>query len=115
MANERARWLRRNRTSAELRLWWHLRGLKARGHKFRQQAPIDHFIVDFVCLSARLVIEVDGATHSTDEEKVRDAVRERYLVEQGLRVLRLRNADVYDNLDGVMETILRVSETPTRS
>lgn len=55
--------MRKNKTSAERRLWWSLRSLEPRGYKFRQQGPIDQFIADFVCLSHRLSIEVDGATH----------------------------------------------------
>jgi very-short-patch-repair endonuclease len=100
MPNERARELRRNRTSAERRLWWKLRELKRAGFKFRQQVPIDHFVVDFACLSKRFVIEVDGGTHGTDEEIARDRARERYLREQGFRGLRVWNAEVRENLEG---------------
>jgi very-short-patch-repair endonuclease len=62
MANERARSLRHNSTNAERRLWYFLRGLKPQGYKFRRQVPVDQYIVDFACLSARLIIEVDGDT-----------------------------------------------------
>jgi very-short-patch-repair endonuclease len=113
MANERARHLRRNRTSAERRLWRELRQLKQIGCKFRQQVPIDHFIVDFACLSQRLIVEVDGGTHSTVEEAARDARRERYLKAQGFRVLRVWNSDVRENISGVMDTIVAVLDTPT--
>jgi len=113
MANERARYLRRNRTTAERRLWWQLRELKRIGFKFRQQVPIDHFIVDFVCLSQRLIIEVDGGTHSTDAELRRDRTRERYLRDQGFRVMRFWNADVRQNMEGVMDTIVAALHTPT--
>jgi very-short-patch-repair endonuclease len=113
MANERARHLRRNRTSAERRLWRELRQLKQIGCKFRQQVPIDHFIVDFACLSRRLIVEVDGGTHSTDEEVARDARRERYLKAQGFQVLRVWNSDVRENISGVMDTIVGVLDTPT--
>ena len=104
--NERARWLRKERTAAERRLWWKLRELKQAGFKFRQQVPIDHFIVDFACLSERLIIEVDGGTHSTDKELARDATRERYLRDEGFRILRFWNADVMQNLEGVMDMIV---------
>ena len=106
MANECARHLRRNRTLAERRLWWKLRELKQAGFKFRQQVPIDHFIVDFACLSKRLIIEVDGGTHSTDHEIASDGRRERYLKDQGFRVLRVWNSDVRQNIHGVMDTIV---------
>jgi very-short-patch-repair endonuclease len=110
MANERARALRKRKTSAEIKLWWHLRGLKPRGWKFRQQAPIDHYIVDFVCLSHRLIIEVDGATHRTTDERANDARRESYLRDQGFVVLRVGNRDVYENMEGVMDTIVHALE-----
>jgi very-short-patch-repair endonuclease len=113
MANERARQLRRNRTSAERRLWRELRQLKQIGCKFRQQVPIDHFIVDFACLSRRLIVEVDGGTHSTDREVARDARRERYLKAQGFQVVRVWNSDVRENISGVMDTIVAVLDTPT--
>jgi very-short-patch-repair endonuclease len=113
MANERARLLRKNRTTAERRLWWQLRELKRSGFKFRQQVPIDHFIVDFACLSERLVIEVDGGTHSTSEELRRDANREQHLRNQGFRVLRFWNLDVRENIEGVMDTIVAALHTPT--
>ncbi len=113
MADERARWLRRNRTTAERKLWYHLRALKAEGHKFRQQAPIDGYIVDFVCLSARLIVEVDGATHSTEEEIARDNARDTYLRAQRFRVLRVTNGDVASNIEGVMDGIVAILSTPT--
>jgi very-short-patch-repair endonuclease len=113
MANERARHLRRNRTLAERRLWWKLRELKQVGFKFRQQVPIDHFIVDFACLSKRVIVEVDGGTHSTDPELARDARRERYLRDQGFHVVRVWNSDVRQNIHGVMDTIVGALETPT--
>jgi very-short-patch-repair endonuclease len=112
MANERARALRRNRTKAEQQLWFQLRALKAIGFKFRQQVPIDHFVVDFACYSARLIIEVDGGTHGTDGEFSRDLLRERYLTDQGFRVLRFWNNDVVLNTERVMDTIIAVLESP---
>jgi ring-1,2-phenylacetyl-CoA epoxidase subunit PaaD len=111
-ANERARQLRKERTTAERRLWWKLRELKQAGFKFRQQVPIDHFIVDFACMSERLIIEVDGGTHSTDEELAKDATRERYLRGQDFRILRFWNSDVMGNIEGVMDTIVGALEPP---
>ena len=120
MANEKARSLRKNKTSAERRLWWYLRGLKPRGCKFRQQAPIDRYVVDFVCLSHRIIVEVDGATHGNQAEPERDARRANYLESQGFKIIRGRHCDVYDNIQGVMELIVhslegRDPETPTPS
>ena len=108
MANERARELRNNATAAERRLWHRLRVLKVSGQKFRRQVPIDHFIVDFACLSHRLIIEVDGATHAMDAEIASDIRRQRYLESQGFMVLRFKNADVATNIDGVMDVIVGV-------
>src|SRR4029450_7211241 len=113
MANERARQLRRKRTTAQRRLWRELRQLKQIGCKFRQQVPIDHFIVDFACLSERLIIEVDGGTHSTGRGVARDVRRERYLKDQGFRIVRVWNSNVGQNLEGVMDTIVAALHTPT--
>ena len=115
MPNERARELRRSRTSAERRLWWKLRELKSAGFKFRQQVPIDHFVVDFACLPKRFIFKVDGGTHSTDEEIARDQVRESYLRKQGFRVLRVWNSEVRENIDGVMDTIVGALGPPPPS
>lgn len=82
------------------------------GWKFRRQSPIDRFIVDFVCHDAKLVIEVDGATHGTADERERDRLRTLVLETCGFHVLRVTNADVYDNLDGVRETILMAIAQP---
>lgn len=111
MADERARALRRHRTPAERKLWWRLRDLKAQGFKFRQQAPIDGYIVDFVCLSARLIVEVDGGTHSTDAELAADSRRQRYLEGQQFRVVRVTNAEVFEAIDAVMDVIVHLLET----
>ncbi|HYS48657.1 MAG TPA: DUF559 domain-containing protein [Xanthobacteraceae bacterium] len=98
---DRARELRANSTKAELRLWNRIRS-RALGHKFVRQQAIGPFIVDFVCREHRLVIEVDGGQHATDD---RDAVRDKWLVDHRYRVLRFWNNDVIGNIDGVLETI----------
>jgi very-short-patch-repair endonuclease len=69
--------------------------------------------VDFACLSKRLIVEVDGGTHSTHEELQRDAKRERYLRAQGFEILRIWNSDVMHNIEGVMDTIVAALGTPT--
>ncbi|WP_262027503.1 endonuclease domain-containing protein [Microvirga sp. Mcv34] len=103
---QRARHLRRRQTSAEALIWQALRNRKLARWKFRRQHPIERFTVDFVCLDAKLVIEVDGATHSTEEEGRKDQERSRCLEAYGFQVVRISNSDIYDNLQGVMETIL---------
>ncbi len=102
----RSRALRAEDTAAEAILWRELRNRQLARWKFRRQHPIDRYIVDFVCLDAKLVIEVDGATHSTDDERARDASRTRELERLGFQVVRVTNTDVYKNLDGVLETVL---------
>jgi very-short-patch-repair endonuclease len=100
-----ARSLRRNATSAERRLWEGLRRGQVADFRFRRQVILGGFIADFACFEARIVIEVDGATHSTDCELARDATRSAALAAQGYDVLRFTNDDVFHNLDGVLETI----------
>jgi very-short-patch-repair endonuclease len=101
-----SRALRAEQTSAEKILWRALRNRQLGRWKFRRQHPIGRHIVDFVVLDARLVIEVDGGTHSTDYERARDEVRTRALEQLGFQVMRITNRDVCENLDGVLATIL---------
>jgi very-short-patch-repair endonuclease len=100
-----ARRLRKNATSAERRLWFTLRRRGLEGFRFRRQVELVGFIVDFACFEARLLVEIDGATHSTDWEIAYDKRREAKLVEAGNRVIRFANGDVFDNLEGVLEAI----------
>ena len=98
--------LRREPTKAERILWRSINRGQLDGFRFRRQVPLAGYIVDFACHEARLVLELDGATHSSDEELAADAARQQKLEKEGYTVLRLRNAEVYDSLDGVAETIL---------
>jgi very-short-patch-repair endonuclease len=81
-----------------------LKGKNLEGLKFRRQAPIGNYIVDFVAFEKRLVIEVDGGQHA-EEEKNNDILRDAWLNSQGFRVLRFWNNEVLQNLEGVLETI----------
>jgi very-short-patch-repair endonuclease len=110
MANERARALRGNLTDAELRLWARLRRKQVDGHRFRWQVPIGPYIADFVCLDAKLVIEVDGGQHNDDT--LRDARRTALMEAQGFRVLRFWNNDVLGNIEGVLEIIRQALADP---
>jgi very-short-patch-repair endonuclease len=105
----RARQLRHNQTNAEELLWHRLRARRLAGFKFRRQHPIGPYVVDFVCLEARLVIEVDGPTHN---KPARDQRRDRDLARRGFETLRFWNSDVYENVEGVIETILHRLRTP---
>ena len=118
MANEIARRLRKTMTPQEIKLWVHLRSWRNRGFHFRRQAPRDEYIVDFVCLKQKLVVEVDGGQHNHDEHAARDRRRDRPFMRDGFRVLRFWNSDVDQNLIGVLETIdvaLQEKQAPTRS
>ena len=101
-----ARKLRRNATPAERRLWSVLKNGQIDGVKFRRQAILGDYILDFASFEMRLIVEVDGATHSTQEELARDALREKELRMMDFEILRFQNADVFANLQGVEETIL---------
>ncbi|WP_370235049.1 MULTISPECIES: endonuclease domain-containing protein [Henriciella] len=83
-----ARHLRKNLTSAEHKLWARIRRRQIGGFRFRRQHPIGPFIVDFASIEAKLVIEVDGATHSTEAERTSEKQRSVWLHEQGWLVLR---------------------------
>jgi very-short-patch-repair endonuclease len=95
--------MRREPTDAEARLWSIVRGKKLENLRFRRQHPIAGYIVDFICLDARLIIEADGGQHS---ESVRDHIRDVRLTELGYRVLRFSNEDILRNDDGVAAMIL---------
>ncbi|WP_315723090.1 MULTISPECIES: endonuclease domain-containing protein [unclassified Bradyrhizobium] len=102
---KRSRALRASQTSAEDKLWQALRNRRLARWKFRRQHAIDRYVVDFVTLAGKLVIEVDGATHSTASEVARDDARTAVLEACGFFVLRVTNVDIYENLDGVLEAI----------
>lgn len=102
----RAKTLRRTMTEAEIILWSRLRRGLLNGYHFRRQHPVGPFIADFACTKAKLIIEVDGATHSSSTELAYDTRRTNFLNAQGWQVLRVWNSDIYGNLDGVLENIL---------
>ena len=100
-----ARELRRDSTVAERKLWEQLRNRQLGGLKFVRQEPVGPYIVDFVCRAAKLIVEVDGATHSTGEEQARDARRTAFLRGEGYRVIRVQTIEVVEAMDGVLRTI----------
>jgi crossover junction endodeoxyribonuclease RuvC/BirA family biotin operon repressor/biotin-[acetyl-CoA-carboxylase] ligase len=115
-AINRARQLRQNRTDAEGLLWWKLREYNRHGYQFRRQAPVCGYFLDFAEHRSHVAIELDGSQHGTDAGVARDAVRDSKLDVAGYRVLRFWNIDVWKNLDGVVEAIIRTvdNRTPTR-
>ena len=100
-----ARNLRRRQTVSEDKLWRALRGRRFDGRKFRRQHPIAGYIVDFACIEARLVIEVDGETHSTPGEVRRDHERTQAIEAAGYMVVRVANHEVRTNMPSVLDTI----------
>ncbi len=100
----RARDLRKNMTDAEISLWQCLRDRQLAGYKFRRQHPIGPFIVDFVCLEKKIVIEIDGSQHINDKEA--DNKRSDYLNNHGFRVLRVWNNQVLQEKEAVLSMIL---------
>lgn len=105
MRHDFARKLRREQTDVERRLWLALRGRRFLGAKFRRQQPIGEYIVDFVSFAARLVIELDGGQHGSEEGLTYDAARTAALTRDGFRVIRFPNHEVNQNFDGVLEAI----------
>ena len=101
----RARKLSLSQTSAEAKLWQALRNRRLARWKFRRQHPIDRYVVDFVTLDGKLIVEDDGVTHAEPSEIARDKARSEVLESCGFLVVRVSNTDVYDNLEGVLEMI----------
>ncbi len=104
--NPHAKRLRQEATDAERLLWQRLRSRQIAGAKFRRQATVGPYIVDFLCVEAKLVVEADGGQHSPE----RDAVRTEWLESRGLHVARFWNHDVLQNIDGVLQAILLLLE-----
>ena len=105
-----ARRLRRDATEAEKRLWTALRNRDHAKYKFRRQHTLGPYVVDFVCLVKKLVIEIDGGQHADRAEY--DAGRTAALEAKGFRVIRFWNNDVVDNFEGVVQTIERELKHP---
>ncbi len=100
-----AKALRARSTDAERKLWRALDRLPLEGTHFRRQVSIGPYVADFGCLAARLLIELDAGHHSRDDVAARDRDRQAWLEQEGYRVLRFWNAEVFQNLEGVLDTI----------
>ena len=97
--------LRKNMTDAERRLWSRIRGKQLKEYQFYRQKTIGDYIVDFYCPKARLVIELDGGQHYSEEGQLKDKVRDEFLSDLGLQVLRFSDRDVLTQIDSVLEKI----------
>jgi len=94
-------------TDAERLLWSRVRRKQLNDRQFYRQKTIGNYIVDFYCPSAKLVVEVDGGQHYTEDGKAKDKKRSQYLQDLGFTVLRFSNIDVLKNIDGVVARICR--------
>jgi len=103
-----SRQLRREPTIAEKALWHELRDRRLKGLKFRRQFPISGFVVDFVCLEARVTIELDGPVHIGREQE--DAHRSRVIAAEGFFERRYQNEDVFDQIQWVLDDIVLIIE-----
>lgn len=103
-----ARALRSSMTDAERRLWSRLRK-RSLGCKFRRQAPVGRYVLDFLCLEKKLVVELDGGQHA---DRRKDRARDSWLGEQGFSILRFWNTEVLRNVEGVVGAIRLGLETP---
>ena len=110
MANARARDLRKNMTPQEVKLWSQLRKLRPQGFHFRRQAPLEGYVLDFVCYKCRLIVEADGSQHGEMQGLRRDARRDAIFQASGFRVLRFWNSEIDANLTGVVETIIALAK-----
>ena len=107
-----AKSLRQNQTDAEQKLWYHLRAHRFMGLKFKRQKPLGHYIVDFICVEQKLIIELDGGQHA--EQKAYDSVRDTWSRGEGFTVLRFWNNEVMRDMEGVLEQIrLTLSPDPS--
>jgi len=108
--NKIAQKLRNNSTDTEKYLWKYLRGRQLEGFKFRRQHPIGKYIVDFINLERKIIIEVDGGQHL---ENKKDELRDKWFEEQGYEVLRFWNNEVLTNIEGVLESIRKKLYSPS--
>jgi very-short-patch-repair endonuclease len=109
LQDKKQRELRRRATDAETLLWRRLRNRALAGRKFRRQHPYDAFILDFVCLECRVVVEADGGQHAGSRA---DSWRDHVLRDAGFKVLRFWDNDILTRTDEVLEAILEALDVP---
>jgi very-short-patch-repair endonuclease len=107
-----ARQLRKNMTDAERALWAKLRRKQLNGCIFYRQKTIGNYIVDFFCPAERLIVELDGGQHYSEEGRAKDEARSRYLIGLGLKVMRFSDLDVLKNIDGVLQVLYEYCKIP---
>lgn len=102
---EKRRELRKNQTETENRIWQIVRGKRLNGYKFFRQYGIDHYIADFYCPELKLVIEIDGSQHYTEEGTEYDKIREEFMASLGIKTVRFSNYEVMSNIEGVINIL----------
>ena len=102
MMLEQAKKLRKNATETETLFWFEVKDRRLGGYKFRRQCPIGRYIVDFLCLEKKLIVEIDGGQHN---EREKDKIRDEYLSGLGFKVLRFWNNELLENMEGVLSTL----------
>jgi very-short-patch-repair endonuclease len=100
-----AKQLRERMTQAEILMWDKLKNKQFKGCKFRRQHPIHHFIVDFYCHTLKLIVEIDGKYHDTEEQKNKDLNRTELLQFQGLREIRFTNEEIINDIGSVLKKL----------
>ncbi|MDO8282878.1 MAG: endonuclease domain-containing protein [Thermodesulfovibrionia bacterium] len=107
---DKRRLLRNNMPKAEVVLWSKLKNKQLNGYKFRRQYSVNNFVVDFYSPELKLAIEVDGDSHFTDGADVCDKERQLIIESYGIKFLRFTNREVYENVDGVIATMIEHSK-----
>jgi very-short-patch-repair endonuclease len=106
-----ARKLRKSETDAERKIWQQLRNRNLNGTKFRRQHPVGPYVVDFICINGKLIIELDGSLHQ--QQLTYDAQRTKFLEQAGYRVMRFWDNDVLLNTESVMQAIFDALVRPS--
>ena len=100
-------------TDEEKTLWFHLRARRFSGFKFRRQVPINKYIVDFICFSKKLIIELDGSQHLDENNKLNDKLRDEFFNAQGYNILRFYNNQINNELENVLSNIFNQLNSPS--
>ena len=106
----KCRYLRKNQTNAERKLWLLLRNRQLAKVKFRRQFPVDRYVLDFYSPEYKLGIEADGGQHYSDKGKIKDELRTGKLAKHGIQILRFSDLDILNNIEGVYAVILKTIE-----
>jgi very-short-patch-repair endonuclease len=107
----RAKQLRRAMTPAETLLWRYLKAHRVDELGFRRQMPIRNYVADFLCLSVKLIVELDGESHNFEETQKADRIRDAFFASEGFEVVRFTNEQVLSNLEGVVGAIRQLASS----